>query len=170
MELKIIPFGEIPEEVLDAITEELRYTFNIISDIEEPVGLPKKFYNIFRHQFLANDVLDFLSKRFKGKVLAVTDEDLYAENLNFVFGQAELPGNVAIISIHRLRPEFYRQKPDKNLLKDRAVKEAVHEVGHMLGLRHCPNPKCVMSFSNIIFDVDRKSKNLCESCKLKLGV
>jgi archaemetzincin len=80
-------------------------------------------------------------------------------------------GNVAIISIHRLNPSFYGKPPDKQLLIERAVKEAVHEVGHMLlGLQHCDQPNCVMSFSNTIFDVDRKTKELCEKCRRKAGI
>ena len=169
--LKIMPFGEISQELLDAISEELRYTFNILCDILGPAGLPKEYYNQFRHQFVADRVLDFLSERFKGNILAVTDEDLYSERLSFIFGQAELPGRVAIVSIHRLDLKFYKQKGDKNLLKERTVKEAVHEVGHALfGLTHCPNHRCVMCFSNTIVDVDRKDKNLCDVCKARVGL
>ena len=47
----------------------------------------------------------------------------------------------------------------------------LHEVGHALfALRHCNNPKCVMSFSNTIFDVDRKSKEVCKNCKTRAGL
>lgn len=169
--LKIIPFGEIPKNLLNAISEELRYSFNILCDIAEPAGLPKEYYNQFRHQFVADRVLDFLSERFKGNVLAVTDEDIYSERLSFIFGQAELPGRVSIVSIHRLDPRFYKQEEDKKLLKERAVKEAIHEVCHsLLGMTHCPNHKCVMCFSNTIVDVDRKNKDLCDVCKARLGL
>ena len=171
MTLKIMPFGEVPKEVLNAIEEELRYSFNVISDVSEPLGLPKEFYNNLRHQFLSNRILDFIANRFKGRILAVTDEDLYSEEMNFVFGQAELPGRVAIISICRLNPTFYRQTPNRDLLIERSVKEAVHEFCHSIhGMSHCQNPKCVMSFSNTVFDVDRKNKNLCEECKLRIGL
>jgi archaemetzincin len=47
-------------------------------------------------------------------------------------------------------------------------KETLHELGHILGLEHCPNPRCVMSFSNSIYDVDRKEARFCEMCKKKL--
>jgi len=167
--LKIIPFGNISREAINAIAEELQFSFKILSDIDEPAGLPKEFFNVFRHQFLADKILNYLSSRFRGKVLAITDEDIYSGDLNFIFGQAELPGDVAIVSIHRLDPSFYKKTPDKNLLIERAVKEAVHEIGHMFGLKHCDNPDCVMSFSNTIFDVDRKSKHLCDKCKNKLS-
>ncbi|RLI96279.1 MAG: hypothetical protein DRP00_05515 [Candidatus Aenigmatarchaeota archaeon] len=167
--LRIMPFGEVPKYVLDAISEELRSSLNLMTEISEPKGLPKEFYNPFRHQYLAEKILDFIAQKFKGNILAITSEDLYAEGLNFVFGEAELPGRVCIVSIHRLNPKFYRQPENKSLLIERAVKEAKHEVCHALfGLRHCDDPNCVMSFSNTIFDVDRKSKELCSKCKARI--
>jgi len=168
MQLKIVSFGKIPEEILSEINEELRYSLKIIPDILKTRELPKEFYNALRDQCLAEPILNFLSSKFKGNVFAITDQDLYAEGLNFIFGQARLKGNVAIVSIHRLDPKFFGQK-DENLLIKRAVKETIHEIGHALfGLSHCDNSKCVMSFSNTIFDVDKKSKELCKKCKLKV--
>jgi len=167
--LRIMPFGNVPDYILAAISEELRVSLNLMTEISEPRGLPKEFYNPIRGQYLAEKVLDFIYQKFKGNILAVSTEDLYAEGLNFVFGQAELPGRVCIISLCRLNPKFYRQPENKSLFIERAVKEAKHEVCHALfGLRHCEDPNCVMSFSNTIFDVDRKSKELCEKCKRKI--
>jgi archaemetzincin len=170
VKLNIIPLGKIPEEMLTEITEQLRETFEVATETSLPVGMPKEFYNFFRHQYTAPSILNFLTEKFKGKVFGITSEDLYAEDLNFVFGQAQLPGNAAVVSVHRLNPDFYKQPTNKQLLIERAVKESVHEVGHMLGLRHCPNEKCVMRFSNIVFDVDNKNRELCGSCKRQLGI
>jgi archaemetzincin len=170
VKLTIVPLGKVPEEMLTEITEELRTAFEVATETSLPIGMPKDFYNSFRHQYNASSVLNFLAEKFKGKVLGITDEDLYAGDLNFVFGQAQMNGTAAIVSIHRLNPSFYKQVPNKQLLAERAVKEAVHEVGHMLGLRHCLNEKCVMVFSNTIYDVDRKTKELCDRCSHELGI
>ena len=96
---------------------------------------------------------------------------MYTEGLNFVFGQAKMKGRVAVVSIARLDPTFWHQPEDEELLEKRAVKECLHEVGHMaFGLGHCPNRHCVMNFSNTVGDVDKKTKFLCNSCKLQLGI
>lgn len=68
------------------------------------------------------------------------------------------------------RCKFFHQPEDKELFERRIVKEAIHEVGHMLGLMHCPNRGCVMIFSNTIGDVDKKTKNLCEMCSMQLSL
>ena len=91
----------------------------------------------------------------------VSDVDLYVPGLNFVFGEADILKGIAIISLARLREEFYGLPSNEDLFKERALKEAVHELGHLYGLRHCTDPDCVMNFSNTLYDTDRKSCKFC---------
>ena len=50
----------------------------------------------------------------------------------------------------------------------RILKEILHEVGHLiLGPDHCLNNSCVMRFSKDIKEIDDKSNELCEPCKIK---
>jgi archaemetzincin len=131
--------------------------------------IPLDAYNSQRKQFNSSRILakinDFSKKCGLERVLGITDVDLFVPHLNFVFGEAEYGGKTAVISLFRLRPEFYDQNSDRKLFVERSLKEAVHEVGHMLGLGHCDNPTCVMFFSNSIPDTDRKGVLLCEKCK-----
>ena len=59
--------------------------------------------------------------------------------------------------------------PDDALFLQRAVKEAVHELGHTCGLGHCRNPRCVMFFSNTLHDTDVKGPGFCTACRDKLN-
>jgi archaemetzincin len=47
---------------------------------------------------------------------------------------------------------------------NRVIKEAVHELGHALGLTHCEKSRCVMHFSNSLQDTDFKHYMFCERC------
>jgi archaemetzincin len=100
----------------------------------------------------------------RGKVLAVTEMDLYADDLNFVLGMAESHGRTAVISLCRLG-----LGADPQARRLRALKEAVHELGHTLGLAHCPDAECVMRFSNALADTDRKGSSPCAVCERKLA-
>jgi len=128
-------------------------------------------FNPNRGQFHSSKILRRLKTVIPDdglRILIVVDNDLYVPELNFVFGEAELGGPAAIISLYRLRPEFYRMKPDPLLFRERALKEAVHELGHTFRLAHCSNPSCVMFFSNSLLDTDRKTSDFCQVCRRKL--
>lgn len=170
----LIPLGEVNIDLLSRLKNGLSEVFDTrVSILPHPIQPPLNAYNARRRQYHSTIILDNIRSTNIGgggaSILVVTDLDLYVSGLNFVFGQAESPGNYAIVSLHRLRPEFYGGKPDSNLLAERLLKEAVHELGHTYGLKHCSNPRCVMSFSNSILDVDIKSFRFCDSCRIKLS-
>ena len=100
------------------------------------------------------------------KILGIIDQDLYVPKLNFVFGEASR--RVAIISLTRLRNEFYSLPKDQTLFRKRVLTEAVHELGHTYGLEHCRNPHCVMFSSKSLIDTDLKGPDFCERCKSKI--
>ena len=101
-------------------------------------------------------------------MLGIADEDLYVNGLNFVFGEAELGGCYAIISLARLHQSFYGLPENESILTERIVKEAIHEIGHVYGLGHCPDPDCVMHFSNCLEDTDIKGVDYCQSCEREI--
>ncbi|HMK82317.1 MAG TPA: hypothetical protein VK503_01235, partial [Candidatus Bathyarchaeia archaeon] len=91
--------------------------------------------------------------------------DLYVPEKNFVFGLSDLPGSRSLIALSRLRQRFYCESDDEVLFFSRVVKEAVHELGHSHGLRHCSNSRCVMCFSESIEDTDYKEQDFCPVCR-----
>lgn len=118
-----------------------------------------------RAQYHSTQLLGALTGARPGELLlGIAAVDLYIPILTFVFGEAALGGDAAIVSYHRLRQEFYGLPPDSDLLRERLIKEALHETGHTLGLTHCEDYECVMAPSHAIEWLDLKSSAFCEAC------
>lgn len=175
-QIVIVPVGgNIATERLQFLAQPLEQTFNARVTFGARIPLPGHAYNRERNQYLSNAVLDVVSSRLtlpeESRGLAVTNEDLYVSDLNFVFGQADLYAGISIISLARLRPEFYGAAADEALFHSRAITEAVHEIAHTLGIAdHCANAKCVMHFSNTLADTDLKGHRFCQRCRRILGI
>jgi len=132
--------------------------------------VPEEAYDSRRNQYHSTRILAWFENAIQDlgvdRLLGVASFDLYVPGMNFVFGEARRPGRVSIISTHRLKHE---PRTTPGLLLKRATKEAVHEIGHMLGLGHCKNLECVMYFSNSLADTDRKNDDFCRGCRSELG-
>jgi archaemetzincin len=103
------------------------------------------------------------------RVLGVTGHDLYVPVLTFVFGEAQLDGACAVVSTARLHEEFYGLPRRDELMRERLVKEAAHELGHTFGLRHCADWRCVMSSSHGVERLDVKGEEFCKACRKVVG-
>lgn len=163
----LVTFGEADREELAFLPAELEEAFGLAVRWGPVLPVPSGAFRRSRRQYLAASFLEALSGLPPGeflRVLGIAEVDLFAPGLNFVFGQALMGGRDCVISLIRLRPSFYGLPPDEGLFRERAVKEAVHELGHTFALEHCPDPSCVMRFSNSLADTDRKSGHFCHRC------
>ncbi len=172
-EIALIPFGDVEGKLLKELKGDFKKITGKSIRILPSEPIPRPAYNPRRRQYLASEFIKTLQKLpllMSQERLGLTEVDLYAEGLNFVFGQAELGGRCALISVVRLRSEFYGKRPDEKLLRLRTLKEAVHEMGHIWRLEHCSKRTCVMHFSNSLRDTDRKNPHFCNDCLKRLKV
>ena len=163
----VLPIGKIEQTILQFLSRKIELIFNCNSLILESIGKPSYAFDRNRNQYSANIILKeiiHLTPDDALKLIGVANIDLHIPVLTFVFGLAQLDGNAAIMSLYRLRQEYYGLPPNRALLLERATKEAVHEIGHTFGLTHCLNNRCVMHTSNSVRKVDNKDSSFCNSC------
>lgn len=125
------------------------------------------FFSIERKQYFSTQIIAEaikLTNDFHGKIVLLTDVDIFVPALTFIFGEAQLNGKHSILSVCRLYEEFYSNNSDKKLLLERTIKEVLHELGHCYGLRHCLDWDCVMHSSPGIEEVDIKGISYCRNC------
>ena len=120
-----------------------------------------------RQQYYSTAIIQRLERAVNPdvRVLGVTASDLYVPVLTFVFGEAQLDGNCAVVSTARLKEEFYGLPARPDLVRERLLKEAAHELGHTFGLRHCANWRCVMTSSHAVERLDVKGAEFCGVCR-----
>ncbi len=169
--IQLLPFGEFDKVLLADLSADLARVFSIPSEILDARIDPAHAYNSERDQYSSTQILGIMSAHVAPeawRLLGITSLDLYIPILTFVFGEAQVGGECAVVSAHRLTQEFYGLPPDPDLLRARLVKEAVHELGHTFNLLHCDDYECVMASSHAVERIDLKTTHFCPECRSRM--
>ena len=151
------------ERALDHVRRHVERAFDARVGLWGAADRPDDAYDSRRKQWSSTRILAWLARSGpEGRLLGVTDVDLFIPVLTFVFGEAQLGGRAAVVSTARLQEPGLR---DERIVLERLAKESVHELGHVFGLLHCETPRCVMGRSASLRDVDGKRGELCRSCR-----
>ncbi len=164
----LLPVGKIERAILEDLRESLPRSLAIECEILPAVLDPAAAYHAERQQFHSSELLQRMGSFVSGRcwrLLAIADVDLYIPILKYVFGEAQIGGPCALVSAYRLRQEFYGLDADDGLLRDRLLKECIHELGHTLDLRHCQDYRCAMASSHAVEWIDLRERTMCESCR-----
>jgi archaemetzincin len=167
-EISIVPINAIDNGLLTRLALCLEERFLASCIVRASLPVPKSALNSVRKQLFFGSLAAKIAAANEGRdaiVLGITDFDLYKTSHHFIFGSSSESHRCAVVSMHRLRSEFYGEAPDQNLLFQRLLKEAVHEIGHTMGLKHCYDARCPMYYSSSVFDTDNKFSNFCEICE-----
>ena len=178
----LLRIGELNQSILSNLKKNLENKFkefNIEVEIfQDIMKLKNSEYDTERKQYEAPKILKRLVEiaKFKNyfRILGIIDKDIYSKTYNFIFGIAGRGSHAALISLARLRESFYdnisviyKRKESPRDFEERILKEAIHELGHTFGLKHCYN-NCIMQFSNSLADTDKKPVKFCASCLQQL--
>jgi archaemetzincin len=157
----------VPFDILDRLAASLARILRASCHVSGEILRAENALSDVRGQYHSSVILQQLHQRSTRpglKRLAIAEFDLFVPVLTFVFGEAQLSGANAIVSIHRLREDFYGLPPDAAKLDERLLKEALHEIGHTQGLRHCVDWRCAMASSHSVERLDLKSPTFCRAC------
>jgi len=171
MNLQLLPIGTLDHGLLMSIAPALADTFGMPCEIMPQALDPQFAFHHERQQYHSSELLTHMLNRMAPdcwRVLGVAEVDLYIPILTFVFGEAQMGGPCAVVSLHRLRQEFYGLPADFDLLQERLLKEAVHEIGHTVNLTHCDDYSCAMAPSHAVEWIDLKDSGLCTTCQDKI--
>jgi archaemetzincin len=171
----LVLLSNINSHLVDALKSGLATTFDKQVEIRHKISNLDSAFDPIRNQYISPRLLSRLKriKREPGdKILGLVDVDLYSPGYDFVYGEAEISSGVATLSVFRLISDEqdirFRTRFDIRMIEERALREAIHELGHLYGLGHCRNPKCVMRTCTCLDDVDEAGNELCPSCESKL--
>src|SRR5437868_8189682 len=166
--LQLLPIGAVDDWMLYDLCPELERIVPISCQVL-PTRLDPQFaFHGERQQYHSSEILQRMQSLLTAeswRMLGIGVVDLYIPILTFVFGEAQMGGPCAVVSAHRLRQEFYGLAPDEKLLRERLLKEVMHELGHTLALTHCEDYRCAMAPSHAVEWIDLKQTALCGACQ-----
>jgi archaemetzincin len=169
--LQLLPIGEVMDGLLEFLQSVMQHSLRVPCEIVPAALDPAPTFHAERRQYHSSEILARM-QNLAGpqcwRLLGVAEVDLYIPILTFVFGEAQMRGPCAVVSARRLRQEFYGLAPDRNLLQQRLLKEAIHEVGHTCDLAHCDNYLCAMASSHAVEWIDIKEAALCPACQKQI--
>ncbi|SRR6266576_143025 len=171
--LQLLPIGNLDGGLLVELAPALAEIFQVPCELMRRPLDPEFAYHRERDQYHSSEILQAMQKHVGGdswRVLGVADVDLYIPILTFVFGEAQMGGPCGLVSAYRLRQECYGLPTDREVLRQRLLKEAVHEIGHTLDLTHCDDYQCAMAPSHAVEWIDLKESTLCGACRAQVFV
>lgn len=118
--------------------------------------------------FIIHNVLPGVIPNDAVALIALSSKDLYpGNNWNYVFGLASLKNRTGVWSFYRMGNPSCGLEEFK-ITAIRTLHVALHETGHLFGIRHCVSYECLMNGSNSLEELDRQVGWFCHDCLMKL--
>lgn len=179
----IQPLNSFPKNLQNTVKQAIEkfYGFDVITF--KKVNIPKEFYVIEKSpRYRADSIIHYLRANKPDSIdfiIGLTETDISTtkkdKNGNIkkptykykdwgIFGLGFRPGESCVVSNYRLK----HKENSKSI--NRLKKVVMHELGHNLGLKHCPNKNCFMQdAAETIKTIDKVKLNLCQDCSKQIN-
>lgn len=167
--LQIQPLGPVPNAEMELIARALAGTFEFRIERLPLASMPAEAYYLPRQRYRAELVTAALTRQTTARIIGVTALDISTTKGAHadwgILGLGDIGGRACVISSFRCK----KRAASAGAAAIRLAKVAVHEVGHTLGLQHCPTVGCLMEdASGSVLTVDRETE-LCSACRDRLA-
>jgi archaemetzincin len=162
----------LPKEDLDFTLRSLGYYFPNPVVVLPPRDLPEAAYYPPRSRYRAEKLLDALIEQTPKDaqvVVGLTTVDISTTKGPYedwgILGLATVSGRECVIS--RFRAQRGAQNAEHT--RQRLAKVVVHEIGHTLGLSHCPTFSCLMEDGKGSVLTTDHELDFCPTCRGSVG-
>lgn len=164
------PLGSVDKKLVECARTGLSRFYKTNVRVMAAKPLPKEAYYLPRKRYRADKLISWLYRGRGQIVVGLTSVDISTTKGEVkdwgVFGLGYLGKGACVVSTFRLR-----RGAAASLLRERLVKVVNHEVGHNLGLPHCPTKGCMMNDAGgKVATVDKENGKLCAACRAKVGM
>jgi archaemetzincin len=148
--LVVVPLGDPDQAIVDMTVRALADRFRFEVRVAPPMSMPKDAWYAPRRRWRAEKILRALDATNFGdawRVAAITERPISTTKEDIedwgIAGLGSLDGKSSVFSGYLYRSLNKRNSEPKYL---HAIENLVlHEVGHTLGLPHCPLDRCIMA-------------------------
>ncbi|MCX6826093.1 MAG: archaemetzincin [candidate division Zixibacteria bacterium] len=167
----VVPLGEVDFMMINRLATNIGPIYGRSVDILKGMKIPEEAYNVIRNQHYATIILNKLERTKTSPrelVLGACEEDIYLPDEPYIIGYSDTSSGTAIVSLYRIRQEFYGLPEDEMKIYSRLFKQSIHQLAHLMDMTSCRNPRCVNYYSQDMMDIDNKGERFCDICKRQL--
>lgn len=166
--LVFVPLGDVDYFMINKLGTQLSAALSLSSSIVQGMKIPPEAYNPRRAQYYSTVILqklEIIRSNQRELMLGILEEDLYNAKGAFVLSEFDRLTSCAVVSLYRVRSEFYGLPEDESKVYPRLYKESFKLFAQLIGLHACKNPHCVLYFSDNMLDIDDKQDKFCDVCR-----